>query len=189
MPRRRTAWSACNYITQSSPTHKTTNKAYLTYNLNTIQHIPTSLYGHVLLTLNPTSPPSPSTVQGQWTDHHPLYTASAIASQRLMPRIQNTRGISYCGAWTKYGFHEDGFSSGVRVAMEHLGAEIPWEFVDDNMYGKGRRRSNVGATEWIVRWVIWYVGLIIWGVEIWCRVLLFPFRVVERRKKRRDKDD
>lgn len=40
-----------------------------------------------------------------------------VAAQRLMPTIQNTRGISYAGAWLKYGFHEDGFTAGLRAAL------------------------------------------------------------------------
>jgi hypothetical protein len=59
-------------------------------------------------------------------------------SQEQLPRIQNRRGISYAGAWTKYGFHEDGFSSGLKVAVEHLGAKLPFEFVDST-YSRGRR--------------------------------------------------
>ena len=34
-----------------------------------------------------------------------------------MHKIQNTRGISFAGAWLKYGFHEDGFTSGLRAAL------------------------------------------------------------------------
>lgn len=43
--------------------------------------------------------------------------AQAIRAQGAMPDIQNTRGISYAGAWLKYGFHEDGFTSGLKAAL------------------------------------------------------------------------
>lgn len=46
----------------------------------------------------------------------------AIHAQREMHRIQNTRGISYAGAWMNYGFHEDGFTSGLRAALHLPGA-------------------------------------------------------------------
>ena len=134
MPKRYVAWSSWNYIT-TSPSSNTVPSVCLTYWMNLLQHIP-SLYGMVLVTLNPLHPPK--SAQGSWTYHHPLYNAAAIRSQKLLPRIQNTRGISYAGAWTKYGFHEDGFSSGLKVAVEHLGAKLPFDFVDST-FSRGRR--------------------------------------------------
>ena len=55
----------------------------------------------------------------------------AIRAQSLLPTIQNTRGISFAGAWTKYGFHEDGFTSGLRAAAALAGpsAKLPFEIV------------------------------------------------------------
>ena len=42
-----------------------------------------------------------------------------------LPSIQGVDRIWYAGAWTRYGFHEDGLLSGVRIA-EALGAFLPW---------------------------------------------------------------
>lgn len=141
MPRRRAAWSTWNYITESPfPPSQSTNisKVCLTYWMNRLQHISESDFGPVLVTLNPLAPPDPRLVQGIWEYSHPLYNAAAIKSQALLPKIQNTRGISYCGAWTKYGFHEDGFSSGLATAVNHLGAKLPFEFVDST-FSRGRQ--------------------------------------------------
>lgn len=49
----------------------------------------------------------------------------AIEAQLRLPEIQGRDRIWFCGAWTGYGFHEDGLSSAVRVARL-MGAEIPW---------------------------------------------------------------
>ena len=46
-------------------------------------------------------------------------------SQEKVDKIQGQNNTWYCGAYLKYGFHEDGFASGVKVA-EKLGAKIPW---------------------------------------------------------------
>lgn len=158
MPTRRIAWSSWNYIT-TSPSPTTAPSVCLTYWMNLLQHIPESTYGPVLVTLNPLHPPDPLKTQGTWTYHHPLYNATSIRSQKLLHRIQNTRGISYAGAWTKYGFHEDGFSSGLKVAIEHLGSELPYEFVDST-FSRGRR-PVLGWMDYAVRAFVYIVQLII----------------------------
>ncbi|KAL3427156.1 amine oxidase [Phlyctema vagabunda] len=138
MPKARGAWASWNYITESSPTSSNIDQVCLTYNMNILQHIPEKTFGHVLVTLNPLHMPDPEFVQGSYKYKHPLYNTAAIRSQSLLPRIQNTRGISYCGAWTKYGFHEDGFSSGLKVAQDHLGAVLPFKF-RDSTFSRGRK--------------------------------------------------
>lgn len=154
MPQRKITWSAWNYITQS-PSPEKSPSVCLTYWMNLLQHIPSTTFGPVLVTLNPLQRPDPSLSQGEWTYHHPLYNAAAVRSQGLLPRIQNTRGISYAGAWTKYGFHEDGFSSGLKVAVEHLGAKLPFEFVDST-FSRGRR-PTIGWMDRGVRLIIWWI--------------------------------
>lgn len=149
MPKARVAWSAWNYITKSSATSSNVDQVCLTYNMNILQHIPVSMFGDVLVTLNPLHEPKPETVQGRYSYTHPLYNATSIRSQSLLHSIQNTRGISYCGAWTKYGFHEDGFSSGLKVAIDHLGANLPFEF-KDSTFSRGRR-PVLGVSDFIVR--------------------------------------
>ncbi|KAL9054844.1 MAG: hypothetical protein Q9206_003381 [Seirophora lacunosa] len=165
MPTRPIAWSAWNYITRTpSPSSPHNPTVCLTYNMNIPQHIPRSIYGDVLVTLNPLHPPDPALTQGTWSYSHPLYTAEAMRCQKLLPRIQNTRGVSYCGAWTKYGFHEDGFSSGLKVAVEHLGAELPFAFVDST-FSRGRR-PVLGWADHVVRVVVLVVQILIFLSEI-----------------------
>ncbi|KAL8692662.1 MAG: hypothetical protein Q9218_002362 [Villophora microphyllina] len=166
MPTRRIAWSSWNYITRtpSSSSSSTPSSVCLTYNMNILQHIPRSDYGDVLVTLNPLHPPNPRLTQGTWTYHHPKYNSEAIRCQKLLPSIQNTRGISYCGAWTKYGFHEDGFSSGLKVAMEHLGAKLPFEFTDST-FSRGRR-PVLGWKDHMVRIFVLVVQIVISLLEI-----------------------
>lgn len=97
--------------------------------MNILQHIDVKTYGDVLVTMNPDRPPRSDLIQGEYYYDHPLYTVEAIRAQNRLEKIQGKRGVSYCGAWTKYGFHEDGFSSGLKTAMR-LGAKLPFEFVD-----------------------------------------------------------
>jgi predicted NAD/FAD-binding protein len=163
MPKSRKAWAAWNYITESSTTSSNVDQVCLTYNMNILQHLPEETFGHVLVTLNPLHLPHPELVQGRYTYSHPLYNSAAIRSQRLLPQIQNTRGISYCGAWTKYGFHEDGFSSGLKVAQEHLGATLPFKF-KDSTFSRGKK-PVLGIMDLLLRILIIATQLLIQALE------------------------
>lgn len=133
MPASRKAWSSCNILALSSPV----DQMSLTYNVNILQHIPRETFGDVFVTLNPLHEPNPATVQGRYEYTHPICNADSVRAQTMLPRIQNRRGVSFAGAWTKHGTQEDGFSSGLTVAKEHLGARLPFESVDST-YSRGR---------------------------------------------------
>lgn len=175
MPRRRKTWSSWNYLTSSSPpsSQKSSSGALqtvsLTYNMNILQHISTDLYSHVLVTMNPPHPPRPSTVQYHTTYTHPLYTAAAVRAQNRLDEIQGTRGVWYAGAWCGYGFHEDGFEAGLRVA-EQLGGSVKWrresaKFVRGRLPARRFRdhvaRFTVACIQWGILWIewVWAVGL------------------------------
>lgn len=187
MPQNREAWSAWNYITASSATPNSkcrdVDQVCLTYNMNILQHIPTSKFGDILVTLNPLFPPKPELTHSSYNYRHPLYNTRAITSQSQLPQIQNTRNISYCGAWTKYGFHEDGFSSGIKVAMDHLGANLPFEF-KDSTFSRGKR-PVLGLSDLILR--IWILGIQWIMVHILERILCIErgnkSQVENKRKK------
>lgn len=83
--------------------------------MNILQHLSERKHGLVLVTLNSPFPVDESKVVGRWKYQHPMMTTQSVESQRYLSEIQNTRGISYVGAWTKYGFHEDGFASAMRL--------------------------------------------------------------------------
>ncbi|CAK7237657.1 Cytochrome c oxidase assembly protein cox11, mitochondrial [Sporothrix bragantina] len=158
LPTSRKAWASWNYLSLSSPNSQAGNvidSVSLTYNMNILQHIPADVFGDVLVTLNPLSEPDPDTVQGRYKYNHPLFTAASVRAQQLLPRIQNKRGISYAGAWTKYGFHEDGFSSGLVVAVRHLGARLPFEFVDST-FSRGHAPER-GVADRLLRIVLWII--------------------------------
>lgn len=67
--------------------------------------------GPVFGTLNPLIEPKPDTIFGEWEYEHPFYAPETIAAQEMLPEIQNKNGITFAGAWTNYGFHEDGCTS------------------------------------------------------------------------------
>lgn len=181
MPKRRIARSAWNYMTTSSPISSSLDRVCLTYNMNVLQHIPRSVYGDVLVTSNPLVQPPAERVQGRYRHSRPLYNAEAIVSQSLLPRIQNTRGISYCGAWTKYGFQEDGFSSGLKAAQDHLGARLPFE-LQDSTFSRGRR-PVLGFSDHLLRICILFLQMLILILER-CMGMLKPKSVNMRKTKK-----
>jgi predicted NAD/FAD-binding protein len=161
MPKSQSAWCSWNYLTKSTSPRGRGNidQVCLTYNMNTLQHIPREAFGDVLVTLNPLHEPDPKTVQGRYSYRHALFTPEAVRAQQRLDTIQNQRGISYAGAWTKYGFHEDGFSSGLRVAVEHLGANIPFEF-KDSTFSRGEK-PKLSIFDYIIRLFIMLVQMFI----------------------------
>ncbi|GAM84472.1 hypothetical protein ANO11243_024680 [Dothideomycetidae sp. 11243] len=165
MPRRRQAWTAWNYLTTSSPSQlQHPAGVSLTYDMNLLQHLPEHKFGNILVTLNPPHVPESGTIQGKYIYHHPLYTPAAVRAQKELHEIQNVEGFSYAGAWTKYGFHEDGFSSGLMAAVEHLGAKLPFAF-EDSTFSRGSR-PELSLADHIVRRIIIVMQMVIGLLEI-----------------------
>lgn len=129
LPRRRLAWAAWNYE-RASDAPREEAAVCLHYLLNKLQPLPTQQ--PVLVSLNPVHEIDPRTVQGDFDYAHPVFDGAAIAAQARVPALQGQQGTWYCGAWTRYGFHEDGLMSALAVvdglrarwARESAGASL-----------------------------------------------------------------
>jgi predicted NAD/FAD-binding protein len=99
------------------------NDVSVTYWMNELQAIDHDK--PLFVSLNPPVAPDPALTFGKYLCEHPQYNATAFAAQKRLPEIQGRRHTWFCGAWTGYGFHEDGLRSGLAVA-EALGAVAPW---------------------------------------------------------------
>lgn len=122
MPRNRRAWASWNWYSASSDMSK--SMLMLTYRINTLQELPEGTPS-VMETLNRDREPAEGTVLGELIFEHPMFSREAVAAQGRLGEIQGADRIWFAGAWTRYGFHEDGLLSGIRVA-EALGASLPW---------------------------------------------------------------
>jgi hypothetical protein len=60
------------------------------------------------------------------TYHHPQFDAHTLPAQAELDNLQGVNRVHFCGAWTRWGFHEDGLVSAVAAARA-LGATIPWQ--------------------------------------------------------------
>ena len=114
MPKRHAAWASWNFLRQNDETAPIT----LTYWMNRLQKIDKNR--PLFVTLNPSTPPNPKLIFSHAIFYHPQMTQDAITAQKRLKEIQGTRQIWYCGAWTGFGFHEDGLKSGLEIAQDIL---------------------------------------------------------------------
>ena len=122
LPRNREAWAAWNYIAGTgAPDARPVSVSYL---INKLQPLPFAT--PVIVTLNPTHAPRADSVIGEFDYMHPIFDRAAIDAQQELPAIQGKRHTWFCGAWTGYGFHEDGLKSALSVANA-LGVQAPWQ--------------------------------------------------------------
>ncbi len=119
MPRRKRAWAAWNVIQGNDPDAE----LCVTYWMNALQGLDPAR--PLFVTLNPPEPPAPHLTLGTFSYDHPQYDQRAISAQRRIPLIQGHQRTWYAGAWTGFGFHEDGLVSGLAAA-EALGGRVPW---------------------------------------------------------------
>ena len=109
LPQRRRAWASWNYHLPDQPN----NQASVTYDLNRLQSL--GLPGPLCLTLNPNCEIDQQKVQHRFEFQHPVFSRESIVSQRRFEEINGRNGVSFCGAYWGYGFHEDGVNSTLAV--------------------------------------------------------------------------
>jgi len=122
LPRNRRLWSAWNYdASADGPDGRAVSVHYL---INKLQPLPFDL--PVVVSLNPHRAPAPRTVIAAFDYAHPVFDARSSDAQAGLAEIQGANRTWFCGAWTRYGFHEDGLRSGLAVANA-LGVTAPWQ--------------------------------------------------------------
>ena len=121
LPTRRAAWAAWNY--ERAPQNgEGSAQVCLHYLLNQLQPLPFSQ--PVVVSLNPVRAIDPAHVLGSYDYAHPVFDLAAIRAQPLVGQLQGQLHTWFCGAWTGYGFHEDGLKSGLAAAQQ-LRATLP----------------------------------------------------------------
>ncbi|MFN7114679.1 MAG: NAD(P)/FAD-dependent oxidoreductase [Alphaproteobacteria bacterium] len=122
MPRRRGAWASWVYLSEEAQ-----DKApvvSLSYWMNNLQNLPTEK--PVIITLNPGRAPAAGSVLNEHVFSHPVFTLAAIRAQKRMHELQGRRDVCFCGAYMRYGFHEDGLLSAVDLCRDVFGVNPPW---------------------------------------------------------------
>ena len=103
--------------------------------MNDLQRLSAEKHGNLFATLNPLSPPSPKHFLGRYAYSHPVLSADAVRAQRRLAQLNSRatdsgRHRAFVGAWTRYGFHEDGFAAGLRAAAALPGVALPFTIAD-----------------------------------------------------------
>jgi len=120
MPQRQACWASWNY---RGRTGQETRPVALTYWMNRLQNLPKHI--PLFLSLNTEKPIRDEHIFDETVFWHPQFDHGALAAQERLGAMQGRRNTWFCGAYTRYGFHEDGLSSAVNVARA-MGVQPQW---------------------------------------------------------------
>jgi predicted NAD/FAD-binding protein len=124
MPRERRCWAAWNYRVELGPEGALRSSTH--YWMNRLQGV--SDKTDYLVSINAPEGLDESRVIRRIAYEHPLFDLNAVHAQARLPelnRLGRDQTTYYCGAWFRYGFHEDGLLSAVNLCRDLLGEE-PW---------------------------------------------------------------
>jgi len=114
LPRRPLARAAWNYHLMDkgllkARDNRMRDRVALTYDMNILQSLDAPV--RFLVTLNRGADIDPAKVLRRMTYHHPVYLPAGVSAQRRRAEISGVNRTCYCGAYWRYGFHEDGVVS------------------------------------------------------------------------------
>ena len=109
MPRRRRAWASWNYHVTDPASELPT----VTYWMNNLQGL--EVETPYFVTLNRTAEVDESKILRELVYHHPIFTRRSVLAQRRHAEIDGVACVHFCGAYWRYGFHEDGVQSALAM--------------------------------------------------------------------------
>ncbi|MDA7705260.1 NAD(P)-binding protein [Rickettsiales bacterium] len=118
MPKNKKAWASWVYLSS-----KNKNQVSLTYWMNNLQNL--NINKPLFVTLNPFKKISKKDIIASYNYEHPIFNLDAVEAAKKLDEIQDQRNIYFCGAWAKYGFHEDGLNSAINI-MKYFDVDIGW---------------------------------------------------------------
>ncbi len=124
MPRRRACWSSWNYACQEAKNDEQ-EAATVHYWMNSLQRLGTRM--NYFVSLNSAQSIDERKVERVIHYTHPCFNLSSLAAQNELQGINHLRKgqrIFFCGAYFRYGFHEDGIESARNLSEILLGHDI-----------------------------------------------------------------
>ena len=123
MPRTRRCWASWNYRLDAAPDGTALPTTH--YWMNSLQSV--SRHENYFVSLNCHDRVAPDRVLRRIDYEHPIFNLATTAAQRELPRLNRlapSQGTYFAGAWFKYGFHEDGFTSALECARAITGEPL-----------------------------------------------------------------
>lgn len=118
-PKRR-LWAAWNYRKYNDEDRE--KPVAITYYMNKLQRLQATR--DYFVTLNPRGQSiCPSSIIYETMYTHPIYTPASPVSQRALHDLSGLNNTYFCGAYMRYGFHEDGVQSALAVTKK-LGLDL-----------------------------------------------------------------
>ena len=110
MPKNRKCWASWVY--------KNTNNGgpIMSYWMNSLQNIDERR--PIFVSLNPGDHIDNDMIFNKHILEHPIFDISARNSQMKIPQVQGINNSFFCGAYNKYGFHEDGVVSSIKAVKK-----------------------------------------------------------------------
>ena len=107
MPKNKKCWASWVY--------KKTNdgEPIMSYWMNSLQNINEKY--PIFVSLNPGDHIDNDKIFNKHILEHPIFDISARNAQMKIPLVQGINNSFFCGAYNKYGFHEDGVVSSIKV--------------------------------------------------------------------------
>ena len=111
MPTRKSAWASWNFKVTDD------ERTCTVYWMNKLQNLEQQgARKNYMVSINEFQDLDESKIHRVIDYEHPLFDVQAVTHQKDLLRINHEGPVHYCGAYFRYGFHEDGFWSGLQAA-------------------------------------------------------------------------
>lgn len=120
MPKTQMAWSSWNYRIKEQNGHLQPSTIYW---MNRLQNV--SDKKQYFVSINPHDDLDPKSILKELDYEHPLFDLPAITAQQRLQQLNANGPVYFCGSYFNYGFHEDAFTSALRLCTRLSGFSDP----------------------------------------------------------------
>ena len=116
MPKNKKIWASWNFISLKDESNNINESLH--YYMNRLQKLDSKK--NYIVSVNPSIKPSKESIIYNTEYTHPILEKDAINMQKELNNLNKQSRILFSGAYFGFGFHEDGYLSGLNVSKEIL---------------------------------------------------------------------